>query len=102
MLGCGTFAVDMDEHAMSSSNPTGSGTRPMTDGGVDNVGAAEAFSTRKNALGEPVSGPAPKERMRDKAEDAESAEHDDSVPLNLHGDQHGEPNTEPQGPASGR
>lgn len=80
---------------MSSSNPSGSGTRPTTDGGVDNIGAAEAFSTRKNALGEPVSGPAPNERLRDKASDAEAAEQDDSVPLSLRGDQHAEPNTEP-------
>lgn len=81
---------------MSSSNPTGSGTRPMTDGGVDNVGAAKAFGTTTNALGEPVDGPASTERMQDKADNAQAAEHDDSVPLNLHGNKHAETNQEPR------
>lgn len=41
---------------------SGDGTRPSTDGGLDNIGAGEKFTSKRNAVGEEVTGgPAPSE-----------------------------------------
>ena len=71
---------------MSNMKGSGDGTRPTTDGGADNIGAGEKFTTTKNAAGEDVSGPAPSERMQHKKSDAEGTRHDDSAAFNLHED----------------
>lgn len=71
---------------MSNIKNTGDGTRPTTDGGIDNIGAGEKFTGHKNAVGEDVSGPAPKEHMRHKKSDAEGTKHDESAAFDLHED----------------
>lgn len=84
---------------MTSKDPlsnSGDGSRPTTDGGVANVGAAEKFDVGRAATGEPNVGPANAERMQDKRSDADAAEQDDSVPLGLHGNKHPESNQEPR------
>ena len=83
-----------------STNPLGSGdgSRTSTSGGVDNVGAGEKFSTHKTAAGEPVSGPAPEERMSAKRKDVESTKHSDSAPFGLIEDLTPESNVEPNTP----
>ena len=58
-------------------NSTGDGTRPTTDGTVDNIGAGSSFNPNGN------DGPAGKERMAEKKTDAKSVENDDSAPLGL-------------------
>ncbi len=63
---------------MSKVTPTGAGTRPSTDGTVDNMGAGEAFIP-----GSSDSGPAPTEAMSSKRQDAQSVEKDDSAPFAL-------------------
>ena len=71
---------------MTRIKDSGDGTRPTTDGGTDNIGAGEKFTPTKNAVGEDVSGPAPKERMQDKSSDAAGTERDDSAAFDLHED----------------
>ncbi|MDM0117252.1 hypothetical protein QTI66_34595 [Variovorax sp. J22R133] len=71
---------------MTNSNSnfnSGDGTRPSTDGGVDNMGAGEKFSSSRNRVGEDVAGPAPVERMRDKKRDVQGTKADDSAPFGL-------------------
>ncbi len=65
---------------------SGDGTRPVTSGGVDNIGAGERFSGKRNAAGEEISAPGPEERMRDKRKDVEGTKHDDSAAFELHED----------------
>lgn len=62
---------------MSNSTQTGAGSRPMTDGAADNIGAGEGFSRESPNHAKP----APAEQMRDKRSDAESVKQDDSAPL---------------------
>jgi len=71
---------------MSNIKGTGDGTRPTTDGGVDNIGAGEKFTTERTAAGSEVSAPGPKERMKDKKADVENAKHEDSAAFDLHED----------------
>lgn len=68
---------------MSNVKNSGDGTRPSTDGGVDNIGAGEKFATEKTAVGEDISAPAPQERMQDEKSNAEGTRHDDSAPFHL-------------------
>jgi len=56
---------------------TGDGTRPTTDGTVDNIGAGSAFNPNGH------DSPAPTERFADKKSDAETVEKDDSAPFGL-------------------
>jgi len=58
---------------------SGSGTRPVTDGTIDNIGAGEAFLPNSPDS----SAPAPTERMSDKRADAQSVEDDGSAPFGL-------------------
>jgi hypothetical protein len=80
-----------------NSNPlgTGDGTRPTTDGGVDNIGGGEKLTTHKNVAGEDVAGPAPQEKMQDKRKDAKAAKEDDSAAFGLNEDLTPVPNREP-------
>jgi len=71
---------------MSTMKGSGDGSRPTTDGGTDNIGAGEKFTGNKNAVGEDVAGPAPKERMQDNKSDAEGTKYDESAAFNLHED----------------
>ena len=73
---------------------SGEGSRPTTDGTVANIGAGGKLDVGRAATGEPNVGPANPERMQDKRADAQAAEHDDSVPLGLHGNQHAQTNQE--------
>ncbi|WP_326540446.1 hypothetical protein [Pseudorhodoferax sp.] len=79
----------------SSPGTSGEGSRPTTDGTVANIGAGGKLDVGRSATGEPNEGPANPERMQDKRADAAAAEHDDSVPLGLHGNQHAQTNQEP-------
>ena len=64
---------------MGTANQSGAGSRPVTDGTVENIGAGEAFIP-----GSPdSSAPAPTERMSDKRADAQSVEDDGSAPFGL-------------------
>jgi hypothetical protein len=74
---------------------TGDGTRPTTDGGVDNIGAGEKFTARKNEAGEDAAGPAPQEKMQGKRKDARAAKKDDSAAFDLKEDLTPVPNREP-------
>jgi len=56
---------------------TGDGSRPTTDGTIDNIGAGSSFNPSGN------DGPAPKERLAEKKSDAASIEKDDSAPFHL-------------------
>lgn len=82
----------------NTANNSGDGSRPTTDGGVDNIGAGEKFTGQRTAAGDDVAGPGPTEKMQKKRQDAESVKHDDSVPFHLHGDATPVPNTEPATP----
>jgi len=75
---------------------SGDGTRPTTDGGVDNIGGAGRLG-QGEFPGE-TTGPAPKERMQDKKSDVEASRHDDSDAYYLHEDLSSEPNKEPADP----
>lgn len=81
---------------MTNATPlnSGDGTRPSTDGGVDNIGAGAKFTSTRNAAGENVAGPAPMERMREKQADADATQADDSAPFGLTQDVEPEPNEE--------
>lgn len=65
---------------------SGAGARPTTDGGVDNIGAGEKFSSKRNAAGEEIGGPAPIEKMQGKRKNVEATKHDDSADFNLRED----------------
>lgn len=74
---------------------SGDGTRPTTDGGVDNIGAGEKFVTKRDAEGGEIDGgPAPHERMGSRRRDVESSANDDVAPFELHEDLRPDPNTE--------
>ncbi len=68
---------------MSNVKSSGDGTRPSTDGGVDNIGAGEKFAAKKTAVGGDLSAPGPRERMQDRKANAEGTKHDDSAPFHL-------------------
>lgn len=74
---------------------SGDGTRPGTDGGIDNFGAGEKFTSKRNAVGEEVSGgPAPSEGMKKSRRDVEGARHDDSAAFGLNEELAPTPNVE--------
>ena len=80
-----------------SSLGSGDGSRPTTDGTVDNIGAGKAFSTGeqkgKDKRGE-VSKPAPTERMSEKRKNVEASKADGSDAFGLHEDLSTETNKE--------
>ena len=79
---------------MGNIDNSGDGSRPMTDGAADNIGAGKKFSTKRTQAGGEVSGPAPAESMASKRKDLGAAKRDDSAPFELHEDDESEPNTE--------
>ena len=83
---------------MGHSNMLGSGdgTRPTTDGGVENIGAAGSFIPGKGS----TDSPAPTERMSEKKKDKASVKADDSAPLGLTESTQTTPNTEPVEPGN--
>lgn len=64
---------------------SGDGSRPTTDGTVDNIGAGKAFSTDNGKEGE-MSKPAPVERLSEKRKNAEATRADGSDAFGLHED----------------
>lgn len=74
---------------------SGDGTRPTTDGGIDNIGGGEKFTTRRTAAGGEVSAPGPAERAAAKRMNAENSRRDDSAPFGLHEDLTPDSNMEP-------
>lgn len=76
-------------------NASGDGSRPATSGGVNNMGAGESFTGKKNAAGEDVAGPAPAEGMQAKRKNVEASRHDDSASFGLTEDLSSESNREP-------
>ncbi len=85
----------MANHSITGS---GDGTRPTTSGGVDNIGGGERFTDQRNAAGEEITAPAPRERMQDKRKDVEATKHDDSDAFGLHEDLTPDSNQDPAQP----
>lgn len=82
---------------------SGDGSRPTTDGTVDNIGAGEAFAPKENGKGQgDVSKPAPTERMADKRKNVEATKADGSDAFGLHEDLETETNEEPSSPPNRR
>lgn len=82
----------MSDRPISAS---GDGSRPATSGGVDNLGAGESFTGKRNIAGEDVAGPAPAEGMQAQRENIEASKHDDFAPFLLNEDLSSETNREP-------
>jgi len=64
---------------MGNGNTSADGTRPTTDGGVDNIGGAHSFTSGK-ASGPDNVAPAPPEKMAEKCQDANSDSADHPAP----------------------
>ena len=80
----------------SGATPSGAGTRPTTDGGVDNIGGASAFTPEKS---KPDGSSAPQglEKMAEKKVDRAAVKNDDSAPLGLTESTDDSPNKEKLG-----
>jgi hypothetical protein len=77
---------------------SGDGSRPTTDGGVDNIGAASGFTP-----GKPGSdAPAPPEKFAERKKDKASMAADGSAPMGLRESARTTPNTEPPRANPGR
>lgn len=85
---------------MVNSKPlaSGDGSRPTTDGGVDNIGAAKSFTPGKGS----VNAPAPKEKTPASKKDRASMKRDDSAPMGLTESAPDTSNTEPPSSNPGR
>lgn len=83
---------------MANIHRIGDGTRPTTDGGVDNIGAAGSFTPGQAD----TNAPGPKERMTEKKRDKASVKADDSAPLDLKASTATDSNTEPASSNPGR
>lgn len=70
---------------------SGEGSRPTTDGGTDNIGAAKGFDPAHPEDNIPSSG----ERMSERRNDRARAATDDSAPLGMTDSAKPSPNTEP-------
>ena len=75
---------------MPNATNTGDGSRPTTDGGVDNIGAGKAFNPA-----EPENGGPAKERGPLRKADAAQTRSDDSAPLGMRDSGSSTPNPEP-------
>jgi hypothetical protein len=75
---------------------SGDGTRPVTDGGVDNIGAGEKFVPDPD-----TSAPAPRERMGDAKLSPEATKHDESAAFGLTEDLKPETTRDPTQPSHG-
>ncbi len=76
---------------MESATNSGDGSRPTTDGGVDNIGGADTFVPRHPDN----SSPRPPERMSEVRKDKASVKKDDSAPFGLTEGTEESTNTEP-------
>lgn len=76
---------------------SGDGTRPTTDGGVDNIGAGEKFVPERDD-----SAPAPHERMTDAKLSPEATKHDESAAFGLTEDLKPETSRDPTQPTDRR
>lgn len=74
---------------------SGDGTRPTTDGGVDNIGAGERFTTKHTGANGEVDAPGPVEKASAKRMNAENSRRDDSAPFGLREDMSPDSNKEP-------
>jgi hypothetical protein len=70
---------------------SGDGSRPTTDGGVDNIGGAGTFTPGEGSS----DAPKPPERMAEKKLDKASVKASDADPFNLHPSTADAPNVEP-------
>jgi hypothetical protein len=86
--------ANMANKAMNS----GDGTRPTTDGAVDNIGGGERFDAGRSRVGGDNSSPAPRERMDDKRANVASTLEDDSAAFGLRPDLKPTPNGEGKKP----
>ena len=77
---------------------SGDGTKPTTDGGVENIGAGGKLATGKSAIGESNVGPAPGGGQAGQRTDVETTKKDDSVPFNLRGNPEPDTNVQPGPP----
>jgi hypothetical protein len=77
---------------------SGDGSRPTTDGGVDNIGAASGFTPGNP----PADAPAPPEKFAERKKDRASMEADGSAPMELRASAKTTPNTEPPRANPGR
>ena len=77
---------------------SGDGSRPTTDGTVDNIGAGEAFAPKENGKGKDTPGevtkPGPPERMAANRRNVEATKADGSDAFGLHEDLETETNEE--------
>lgn len=78
----------------SNFGSSGEGSRPTTDGGVDNVGGANSF-TPGQASPTSKNSPKPSEKMEEKKADKDSMKQDDSAPADLPESPDENSNTEP-------
>jgi hypothetical protein len=85
---------------MATPSPlsSGDGSRPTTDGGVDNIGAAKSFTPGKGS----ANAPAPQKKIPASIKDWASLKRDDSAHMGLTESTHGPPNTELPSSNSGR
>ena len=78
----------------TGNSSSGEGTRPVTDGGVDNIGGASSFTPGKPSS--PAdSAPKPHEKMAEKKADSASMKEDDSAAFGLRETPDHSKNTEP-------
>ena len=82
------------------THPSGEGSRPTTDGAVDNIGAGKKFAPAQPGTPGDVNQPAQPERMAAKRSNAENSRHDDLDALGMHEDLTPESNKEPGPPPS--
>lgn len=77
---------------------SGDGTRPTTDGIVDNIGGGERFDAGRSRAGGESTSPAPHERMNDKRSNVASTREDDSAAFGLRPNLKPTPNGEGEKP----
>jgi hypothetical protein len=93
------FELKMQMTSSGNARNSGDGTRPTTDGGVDNIGAGSKLTDVDDPQAE-TSGPAPDERMARKRSDRAGAAADDSAPLGMTDSAPPVRNVEPDDPAT--
>jgi hypothetical protein len=83
------MASDFERQAMASEgtstnsgiNTSGEGSRPTTSAGVDNIGAADAFTPSSTPDGVNAA-PKSKEKMEEKKQDSSASRADEDAPWN--------------------
>ena len=74
------------------------GTRPVTSGGVDNIGAGKKLASSNSAAGDPDIAPAGAEGMQDRRQDVAATRGNDSAPFGLRENLAATPNVQPGPP----